>query len=300
MALTPNRGEPVVVQSRDAIELLCGLAKAETGGNIDISVGLPTNTETITLTTSDGAQVYTFLDALTGAANEVHIETTIDATTANLVTAINLNSVAIAVGSETDPPQSISATLVVVGGADNDTITIACRNAGASGNVAITETVAGTTVNLSGGADMSSPISVELSAAADIEIGSVNLLNIADAIIDPATEDKQDDIITAIGSLEAVTSSGLPGALMTDTTGADAYATLTNGTSPARETHNVHVAVGDNGAIISLDGGTTDMFAVPANVERFFGGLTLAASQTIQAKNLSAGNNFTNLYVSIW
>jgi len=154
LPVPPNYGDPVIVQIRDALYILASLKKATTGGTIDISVGLPTNTETITLTTSDGAQVYTFLDTLTGAANEVHIEATIDATTASLVTAINLNSVAADPLSPYDVPQSISAVLVENGGADNDTITIHCSRAGADGNCQITETVAGTTVDLSGGSDM--------------------------------------------------------------------------------------------------------------------------------------------------
>ena len=153
LPVPPNYGDPVIVQIRDALYILASLKKATTGGTIDISVGLPTDTETITLTTSDGAQVYTFLDEVTGT-NPVHIETTIDATTANLATAINLNSVAADPLSPYDVPQSISAVLVENGGADNDTITIHCSRAGADGNCQITETVAGTTVDLSGGSDM--------------------------------------------------------------------------------------------------------------------------------------------------
>lgn len=43
----------------------------------------------------------------------------------------------------------------------------------------------------------------------NIDIGDVHLLNIANAKIDPATEQKQDDIITAIGTIAAVDPVGL-------------------------------------------------------------------------------------------
>ena len=91
--------------------------------------------------------------------------------------------------------------------------------------------------------------------------------------------------------------SGLP-ACGTDAAGQDAYATVV--TAPARTCHNVHVAVGDNGVIISLDGGATDHFAIPANTERLFSGLLVASEAEIQARNLSPGNDYTNCFVSVW
>ena len=93
------------------------------------------------------------------------------------------------------------------------------------------------------------------------------------------------------------TGSGLP-VYNSDAAGADAYAKIID--APARVTHYLHVAVGSNGAIISLDGGTTDHFAIPANTERMFPGLAIPASAEIHAKNLSAGNNYTTLHVSVW
>lgn len=97
----------------------------------------------------------------------------------------------------------------------------------------------------------------------------------------------------------AAVASGLPDDVITDAAGADAYASI--GTSPAaRQAHYMHVAVGNNGATISLDGGTTDHFTVPANVERLFPGLKIPAGTDVQAKNKSAGNNYSDLVISIW
>ena len=94
-----------------------------------------------------------------------------------------------------------------------------------------------------------------------------------------------------------IISSGLPthGTLAS---GSDGYVTIV--TAPARITHYMHVAVGDNGTIISLDGGSTDHFSIPANVERSFVNLTIPSGAVIQAKNLNVGSDYTNLYVSVW
>tara|TARA_Y100000310_G_scaffold315428_1_gene365950 strand:- start:2733 stop:3161 length:429 start_codon:yes stop_codon:yes gene_type:complete len=97
--------------------------------------------------------------------------------------------------------------------------------------------------------------------------------------------------------LPVISGFGLP-VLGTDATGADAYATVV--TAPARECHFVHIAVESNGATVSLDAGTTDHFAIPPNTSRLFDGLVIASGVAIQGKNLSAGNNFTNLRISVW
>ena len=94
----------------------------------------------------------------------------------------------------------------------------------------------------------------------------------------------------------AALASGLP-TYGADATGADTYATVV--TAPARQCHYAHVAVGANGAIVSLNG-TDDHIAIPANTERLFPGLVIASGAVIKGKNLSAGNNYTNLRISGW
>lgn len=100
-----------------------------------------------------------------------------------------------------------------------------------------------------------------------------------------------------LAAVLAAVASGLP-VLGSDDTGADAYATVA--TAPARECHYIHASVGTYGAIISLNGGSNDHIALPANTERLFSGLVIGSGATIQAKNLSAGNNYTALYISVW
>ncbi len=102
---------------------------------------------------------------------------------------------------------------------------------------------------------------------------------------------------TALTAMQAALESGLP-ASAEDATGHDAYSSIVS--APARTCHYLHVAVGDNGAVVSLDGGTTDHFYIPANVERMFPGLSIPSGADIQAKNLSTGSNYSNLRVSVW
>lgn len=83
-----------------------------------------------------------------------------------------------------------------------------------------------------------------------------------------------------------------------DATGANAYATVV--TAPSRPTYFLHIAVGMFGAVISLDGGTTDHFFIPANVERQFQYLRIAPDAVIQGRNLVPGSNYTNLRISVW
>lgn len=97
------------------------------------------------------------------------------------------------------------------------------------------------------------------------------------------------------GALHAGDWGGAP-MMGTDATGAATYATLL--TTP-RQVRYLHAAVGDNGAIISVDGGKTDAFAIPADSERLFPAQNIAAGSVIQGKNL-AGGNYTALYVSVW
>lgn len=82
-----------------------------------------------------------------------------------------------------------------------------------------------------------------------------------------------------------------------DATGQDAYATVK--TPSANATH-ILASCGSFGAIISLDAGTTDHFTVQPNMSVILDAVTITSGVAIQAKNLSAGLNYTNLSVSIW
>ena len=97
------------------------------------------------------------------------------------------------------------------------------------------------------------------------------------------------------GSLYTVPASGLPSA-GSDDTGAAGYVTIV--TAPARQTHYLHISVANNGATISLDGGSTEHFNIPANTSWLLEGLVLPASAVIQGKDISG--NYTNLYISVW
>lgn len=158
MAIAPNFGDPVIVQIRDVMYILGGLLKATTGGEIDLTAGLPTNTETITVTTSTSANVYTFVDTATGAANEVHIKASIDLTTEELKRVINLNKEDIVDGIGKALPNPIPgaiATVTVAGGADNDVIVITSNVTGTASNITLAEaTAAAVVTSLSGGADL--------------------------------------------------------------------------------------------------------------------------------------------------
>ena len=99
------------------------------------------------------------------------------------------------------------------------------------------------------------------------------------------------------GALLTKQANGLP-ELGRDAVGQDAHAKVVD--APARECHYLHVSVEDHGATVSLDGGTTDHFDVPANTERLFPGLAIPASSEIHAKNLNAGTNYTKLRISVW
>ena len=129
-----------------------------------------------------------------------------------------------------------------------------------------------------------------LALGADVDIGDVNLLNAIGTKINPATEEKQDSILAAL-------AGGLP-VCGEDATGQDAYAIVV--TAPSRECSFVHVAVENNGAIISLDGGTNDHFYIPPNTSRLFQGLVIAPGVTIRGRNLTPGSNYTNLRISVW
>ncbi|KKN00066.1 hypothetical protein LCGC14_1141480 [marine sediment metagenome] len=103
-------------------------------------------------------------------------------------------------------------------------------------------------------------------------------------------------LVSVDGALKAGDWGGVP-VMGSDATGANAYVDIL--VTP-RAIRYLHVAVAANGAIISLNGGVSDAFAIPANTERLFPAQDIAEGATIQGKNLAAGSNYTNLYVSVW
>jgi len=77
------------------------------------------------------------------------------------------------------------------------------------------------------------------------------------------------------------------------------YATVV--TSPLRECRNIHIACGDNGARVSLDGETSVAFYVPANCERAFTGLRIPPGTAIKAKRYDdSASAYTLLAISVW
>jgi len=57
---------------------------------------------------------------------------------------------------------------------------------------------------------------------------------------------------------------------------------------------------GANDAIVSIDSGTIDAFYIPANSSHVFDNILIANAATVQGKNASAGNNYTNLTITVW
>jgi sporulation protein YlmC with PRC-barrel domain len=97
---------------------------------------------------------------------------------------------------------------------------------------------------------------------------------------------------------EVIVKATAPQAYGEDATGQDAYATVLT-TTTAKSHMHVSLA-GSNDAVISIDGGAADHFVIPANSSHVFDNLLIAATTNIQAKNKSAGNNYTNLRITVW
>jgi len=92
--------------------------------------------------------------------------------------------------------------------------------------------------------------------------------------------------------------AGHPNPLTAQAAGADAYVEL--GVLPG----NIHTMMvlldPGNGAVISTDGGVTDNIEVVQNSAYILDGLDIGKGQSIQAKNLTPGSNYTNLRVFVW
>lgn len=121
--------------------------------------------------------------------------------------------------------------------------------------------------------------------------GVVGLKDASDVRINPATEEKQDDIITGL-------TAQVGDAYGRDTTGQDAYATIL---TPSRNCKHIAIILeGANDAIVSIDAGTTDHLYLTANTALAFDDYLISSGVAIQAKNASAGNNYENLTIFIW
>ena len=108
----------------------------------------------------------------------------------------------------------------------------------------------------------------------------------------PVTLASDEDAITVIDAPAA------PQAFGVDTTGADTYATIV---TPSADATHIYISnEGSNPAIISVDDGTTDQFYVQGNSLAVFDDVEILDSVDIQAKNGNAGNNYTNLRITIW
>jgi len=84
----------------------------------------------------------------------------------------------------------------------------------------------------------------------------------------------------------------------TDDTGADTYATIL---TPSKSfTHIAIINEGTNPAVVSIDGGSTDTFVrIAGSSYQAFDQVAITAT-AIQAKNFTAGSNYTNLTVVVW
>lgn len=89
-----------------------------------------------------------------------------------------------------------------------------------------------------------------------------------------------------------------PEAYGIDAAGADTYTTLV---TPTDDKEHLYLSLGgSNDAIVSIDGGTTDHFYIPAGTTVFLDALLIKSGVAIQGKNATPGSNYTNLTASIW
>lgn len=98
--------------------------------------------------------------------------------------------------------------------------------------------------------------------------------------------------------ISAIETSGAPQAYGVDATGQDAYATVL--TVSGAKNHLFVQNTGTHPTILSLNSGTTDHLFIAGNTAAMFDNIAIADAATIQAKNGTAGSNYTGLYLSIW
>lgn len=94
------------------------------------------------------------------------------------------------------------------------------------------------------------------------------------------------------------TALSLPDGYALKATGADTYADVI--TPSEDKSHILIYNAGTHGAIVSLDEGTTDHIPVPGQSTLTLDYVRIEGNVKIQAKNLAAGSNFTDLYIMVW
>lgn len=82
-----------------------------------------------------------------------------------------------------------------------------------------------------------------------------------------------------------------------DAAGENTYALVVVAGKPCRYLHATCIT---QNATISIDGGNTDAFVIPAGTAATFPGLDIPAGARIMGRNTAAGSNYANLFVSIW
>ena len=131
MSYAPDRSEPVTVQVRGLLEQLLGLTRA--CGSLLMNTA-PTDADVLTISDGVTAIDYTFVAALTGAANEVLQTGNATATATLLFAAINVNAPAASTGERVRGIDALNPSAGVV--------TLDNTKFGSEGNVAIAGTAA--------------------------------------------------------------------------------------------------------------------------------------------------------------
>lgn len=103
---------------------------------------------------------------------------------------------------------------------------------------------------------------------------------------------------TTINVVSGGSAAASPQVQGVDATGQDAYATVKNPTADA--THIFINNKGANGCIISLDGGVTDHFTIQGGAIITLDSIAINNGVAIQAKNETAGQNYSDLTITIW
>lgn len=100
------------------------------------------------------------------------------------------------------------------------------------------------------------------------------------------------------GTQRVVTGSTSMQAAGSDATGQDTFATIV--TPSANASHVAIFNAGPYSVTISLDAGTTNHLIIPGSASVVVDDVTIVSGTDIQAKNTTAGLNYSNLSISIW
>lgn len=101
------------------------------------------------------------------------------------------------------------------------------------------------------------------------------------------------------GVLRVVHADGVPQAQGTDATGQDSYSTIV--TANDNLSHIYVTCASTGGAVtLSFDSGSSDHLTVPSGSIVALDQIRIVGGETIQAKNAVAGQNYVNLFVTVW